>query len=64
MILEVGLNIMSLKIEHIVSIVPCSRKRRMHDIMHLLVRVGMVIIGKSSSSCMLVDHLYCNEEVS
>ena len=52
------------KIEHIVFVVSCSEKRRMHDIKHLLLRVGMVIIGKSSSSCMLVmlvEHLYCNE---
>ena len=48
MSLEVGLNTVNQKIEHIVSVVFCLEKRRMHDIKHLLSMVGMVIIGKSS----------------
>jgi len=46
MSLEVGLNIVKQKIEHIVFVVSCSEKRRMHDIKHLLLRVGMVITEK------------------
>jgi len=45
--LEVGLNTVNQKIEHIVSVVSCLEKRRMHDIKHLLSMVGMVITGKS-----------------
>ena len=47
MSLEVGLNIVNPKIEHIVFVVSCSENRRMHDIKHLLLWVGMVIIEKS-----------------
>jgi hypothetical protein len=47
MSLEVGLNIVNQKIEHIVSVVSCLEKRRMHDIKHLLSMVGMVITEKS-----------------
>jgi len=47
MSLEVGLNTVNQKIEHIVSVVFCLEKRRMHDIKHLLSMVGMVITGKS-----------------
>jgi hypothetical protein len=45
--LEVGLNTVNQKIEHTVSVVSCSERRRMQDIKHLLLRVGMVITGKS-----------------
>ena len=46
MSLEVDLNIVNKKIEHIIFVVSCSEKRRMQDIKHLLLRVGMVITEK------------------
>jgi len=46
MSLELGLNIVNKKIEHIVFVVSCSEKRRVHDIKHLLLRIGMVITEK------------------
>jgi len=44
MSLEVGLNTVNQKIEHIVSVVSCLEKRRMSDMLSM---VGMVITGKS-----------------
>ena len=44
MSLEVGLNTVNQKIEHIVSVVFCLEKRRMSDMLSM---VGMVITGKS-----------------
>ena len=42
--LEVCLNTLNQKIEHIVSVVSCLEKRRMSDMLSM---VGMVITGKS-----------------
>jgi hypothetical protein len=42
----VGLNIVSQNIGPIVFVVSCLERRRMHDTKHLLLMVGMVIIGK------------------
>ena len=44
--LEVGLNTVSPKIKHIVFIVSYLEIRRIPDMKHLLLRVGMVGIGK------------------
>jgi hypothetical protein len=46
MSLEVGLNIVSQRTKHIAFVVSYSEKRRMQDMNHLLLMVGMVIIGK------------------
>lgn len=46
MSLEVGLNTVSPKIEHIVFSVSCLEKRRIVDMKHLLKMVGMVFIEK------------------
>jgi len=46
MSLVLGLNIVRQRIEHIAFIVSCLEKRKMQDMMHLWLKVGMVIIGK------------------
>ena len=54
MSLEVGLNIVSPKTEHIAFIVSCLEKRRMADMKHLLKMVGMAIIESKGYKIMLV----------
>jgi hypothetical protein len=46
MSLVLGLNIVRQRIEHIAFIVSCLEKRKMQDMMHLLLTARMVIIGK------------------
>ena len=61
-----GLNKVRQSIKHIAFIVSCLEKRKMQDMKHLLLMVGMVITGKIGYDYMLVcwwPALCCNEEV-
>jgi len=46
MSLVLGLNTVRKRREHIAFIVSCLEKRKIHDMMHLWLMVGMVFIGK------------------
>ena len=57
--LEVGLSIVSPRVEHTAFIVFCLEKRKMQDMKHLLLMVGMVITGKIGYDYMLVMLVAC-----